>query len=146
MVRGIFVFFTQFLFQLFFFFFVNIHCKLLPLRLSQLVRKKKTFQTTMGREKCTLYHAYYGNMGGQLSKRGIQNQIDFCPKLWPIIVNYCLYFVNRRSAKDSCNCQKMKKSDFPIQISMSEMIRIFLFLFSLNNIVISFLTTQHKLQ
>ena len=36
-------------------------------------KKKKTFQTTMGREKCTLYHAYYGNMGGQLSKRGIQN-------------------------------------------------------------------------
>ena len=46
-------------------------------------------------------HTTYGNMGFQISRRGIQNYVDFWPKINILQGNF--FFVNRQSVKLSKN-------------------------------------------
>ena len=75
-----------------------------------------------------IYELYYGNMGCQVFKGGIQNQLDFCPKN-PYPQRKLLYFVNSHSGDFS----KIAKIGF----SLSKINGIFLVSIE------EFLTTSH---
>ena len=58
------------------------------------------------------YDLDYGNMGYQVSKEGIRKQKDQCPKINTFKENYLRIDIVP-------SCQKIPKSDFQIQFSMS---------------------------
>jgi hypothetical protein len=68
----------------------------------------------------------HGNTGCRVFKQGIQNWKDFCLKINIPKGNYWILRIGR--------CQKVPKSDFQSQFSMSKIIGIFLNFFSLKNI------------